>query len=276
MTFTLAQIAVNFLDLYQHSKSTQKSYLSTLQPLLRYCGSQPITEISFQDLELYFSTLQHLAPRTQQRHRTIINRLFNYAVEQGYLFYNPLTRLPKLSHHSSHSISYLTSEQLQVLYHALDNNPDEQSDRTNAIVRLLHSTGAKVSEILALTLTQIESENRRFQVTNQYHQTRWCFYSDDVAAILERYIQKSRLQSDHCLAVFTAIERQSKNITCLSYSMLYQDWRKLIQPYPILSLCRLNDLRHTFAIERVDLMGIEELQALMGHQDINMTLRYKF
>jgi integrase/recombinase XerD len=37
----------------------------------------------------------------------------------------------------------------------------------------------------------------------------------------------------------------------------------------------MHDLRHTFATERVGLMGIEELRALMGHTDIQTTLRYQ-
>ena len=34
-------------------------------------------------------------------------------------------------------------------------------------------------------------------------------------------------------------------------------------------------LRHTFATERVGLMEIEELRALMGHESILTTLRYQ-
>jgi integrase/recombinase XerD len=37
----------------------------------------------------------------------------------------------------------------------------------------------------------------------------------------------------------------------------------------------MHDLRHTFATERAGLMGIEELRALMGHQNIQTTLRYQ-
>ena len=37
----------------------------------------------------------------------------------------------------------------------------------------------------------------------------------------------------------------------------------------------VTDLRHTFATERVGLMGIEELRVLMGHENIQTTLRYQ-
>jgi site-specific recombinase XerD len=39
--------------------------------------------------------------------------------------------------------------------------------------------------------------------------------------------------------------------------------------------CGLHDLRHTFATERVGLMALEELRALMGHENIQTTLRYQ-
>lgn len=38
---------------------------------------------------------------------------------------------------------------------------------------------------------------------------------------------------------------------------------------------RIDDLRHTFATEQVGLMALEKLQALMGHEKIQMQLRYQ-
>jgi integrase/recombinase XerD len=49
----------------------------------------------------------------------------------------------------------------------------------------------------------------------------------------------------------------------------------LIESAPELDGIRMHDLRHTFATERVGLMGIEELRALMGHTNIQTTLRYQ-
>jgi integrase/recombinase XerD len=38
--------------------------------------------------------------------------------------------------------------------------------------------------------------------------------------------------------------------------------------------CRLQDIRHTFAIERVEFMAVQDLQILMGHDTVQTTLRY--
>ena len=61
----------------------------------------------------------------------------------------------------------------------------------------------------------------------------------------------------------------------MSYRTTYRDWSELIDKSTELKGCRLHDLRHTSATKRVGLMGIEELRALMGHENIQTTLRYQ-
>lgn len=275
MSLTLAQVTVIFLDLYQQSKSTQKSYLSTLIPLLEDYGSTPIDELIPQDLEHYLESLQNLAPSTYRRHRTIITTLFNYAVKQGHILYNPLTHiassvpLPILQS----NIRYLTSEQLEILYQVLEAQKTSDGYRLYAIVKLLHCTGAKVAEILALNLDDIDFEQRQFQVTNPRQKTRRCSYSHYVDTLLNQYIRNYRHPS--CAALFTAENYFTGAISRLSYSTLYQNWQKSTESHLILQSCRLNDLRHTFAIERVELLPVEVLCELMGHEDIKTTMQYR-
>jgi integrase/recombinase XerD len=61
----------------------------------------------------------------------------------------------------------------------------------------------------------------------------------------------------------------------LNYRTIYTYWQNCIQKEPLLQGVRIHDLRHTFATERVGLMGIEELRALLGRQNIQTTLRYQ-
>ena len=75
--------------------------------------------------------------------------------------------------------------------------------------------------------------------------------------------------------MFTAQQPFTKEVTRLSYAAAYKNWTNLIYQTPELEGFRLHDLRHTFATERVGLMGIEELRALMGHTNIQTTLRYQ-
>jgi integrase len=71
----------------------------------------------------------------------------------------------------------------------------------------------------------------------------------------------------------------SSDLACfvsrLSYTTVYKAWKKLTQDEVLLNGTMLHDLRHIFATERVGLMGIEELRALLGHEHIQTTLRYQ-
>lgn len=275
MTTTLATVATQFLDRPGLAQKTVNSYESALLPLLSQYGRWPIEIVDREMLEDYLNGLSHLAYTTHQRHQSILQSLFNFAVEQGHIKANPIARLKrrkpdpeKGEHTSDTAIRYLTPDQLKLLYQAV-----KTDCRTHTIVRLLHHTGARISEVLALDLADIDFEHQKFQVVGKGNKQRWCFYSDEVAQQLTTYVQYSRHQG--CPALFTGQQPIAGTISRLSYRMVYQNWRQLIADIPELKGVRLHDLRHTFATERVGLMGIEELRALMGHQSIQTTLRYQ-
>ncbi len=74
--------------------------------------------------------------------------------------------------------------------------------RLHALVRLFHTSGARISEILGVNLETLARVNYKFQVIGKGNKQRWCFYSCEVAEVLEKYIKYYR-HSEH-LALFTA------------------------------------------------------------------------
>ena len=252
-----------------------KSYELSLMPLLGEYGSYPIEILSRRTLADYLNSLPNLAYTTHQRHQAILQALFNFAVEQGYLKTNPIARLqrrkPNLErgeHFSDRVIRYLSPSQITTLYQVIDRH-----SRMKALVYLLHRTGARIAEVLALNLSDLDLKMRKFQVIGKGNKIRWCFYSEDAATALEKYLKYYRHpESD---ALFTAQKPVTKSVTRLSYRTAHRDWTNLIESAPELNGIRMHDLRHTFATERVGLMGIEELRALMGHTNIATTLRYQ-
>ena len=275
MPISLAMVATQFLDRPGLAQKTVKSYEHTLMPLLAQYGSWPIEICDRTLLTEYLDSLSHLAYTTHHRHQATIQALFNYAVEQQYIKANPIAKLKrrkpdadKGEHGSDQMIRYLTPDQIRLMYRAI-----ETDCRTHIIVKLLHRSGARISEVLALDLEQIELKQQKFQVIGKGNKQRWCFYSDDAARLLNTYLRHYRHHSSP--ALFTAQQPIAGNVSRLSYRTVHQNWRRLIADVPELEGTRLHDLRHTFATERVGLMGIEELRALMGHESILTTLRYQ-
>ena len=271
---TLATVATEFLNRPGSASSTRRSYESTLLPLLDQYGQTPIEILTRPTLEEYLNSLTHLAYTTHRRHQAIVQSLLNFALERGHIKVNPIAKLKqrkpdssKDEHASDATIRYLSKEQLQTLYKAIQANT-----RMNALVHLLHQTGARISEILALDLAAIDQGNCKFQVIGKGNKQRWCFYSLDAAKALERYLRYDR--HPDCAALFTAQQPISHQVNRLSYATAYKDWKQLTKSSDLTAI-RLHDLRHTFATERVGLMGIEELRALLGHERIQTTLRYQ-
>jgi integrase/recombinase XerD len=276
LTTTLAQVATAFLCRQGLAASTLKSYELTLLSLLKLHGRLPIELVDRQLIKDYLESLGELRYTTHNRHQAIISALFNFAVESGYIQSNPASRLSlrkpdreKREHKTDETIRYLTPSQLDILYELLK----KSNARIETIVRLLHRTGARIGELLSLELIQIFPEQRKFQVVGKGNKQRWCFYSEDAELALKNYIKYYRYPAS--TALFTAQHPTTKVVTPVSYEAVAADWREVIDQSQNLKGIRLHDLRHTFATERVGLMGIEELRALMGHENIQTTLRYQ-
>jgi integrase/recombinase XerD len=271
----LATVTADFLNRLGYAASTLKSYELTLMPLLKQHGRMPIELITREILEEYLEGLSALSYTTHRRHQAILQALLNFALERGNLKANPIAHLkqrkPNLATGESQTdqvVRYLNAEQLQPLYIALKRDP-----RMYALVLLLHRTGARIAEVLALNLADLDLNDYKFQVIGKGNKRRWCFYSEDAAEALEQYVQHYRHAESP--ALFTARQPQSNIVSRLSYTTVYKAWKQLTFTIPLLKDSRIHDLRHTFATERVGLMGIEELRALLGHQNIQTTLRYQ-
>lgn len=271
----LATLTADFLNRPGYANSTLKSYELALMPLLKQYGRMPIELLTREILEQYLESLSRLSYTTHHRHQAILQSLLNFALERGHLKANPIAHLklrkpnPAVGEsHTDEVVRYLNPEQLQALYLALKPDP-----RMYALVLLLHRTGARIAEVLALDLTDVDLNAYKFQVIGKGNKRRWCFYSEDAAKALERYAQHYRHTGS--VALFTARQPQSNIISRLSYTTVYKAWKQLTLTNTLLNDTRIHDLRHTFATERVGLMGIEELRALLGHQNIQTTLRYQ-
>jgi integrase/recombinase XerD len=275
VSIPLATLATQFLERPGLAKTTIRSYESVLLPLLQNYGAWSIEVLTRSELIEYLNGLSHLSYTTHHKHQAIVQALFNFAVEQGYVSVNPIVHLKrrkpdsdKGEHGSDQRIRYLTPIQLQCLEQAVASDC-----RLHTLVKLLHRTGARISEILALNLCDLDLEQCKFQVVGKGNRQRMCFYSEDAAILLKKYLRCYR--HSQCPALFTAENPLTKSVRGWGYRSVYQHWCDLTQPYPELENIRLHDLRHTFATERVGVMSLEELRALMGHQNIQTTLHYQ-
>lgn len=271
---TLATVATEFLERPGLAPTTRETYYVTLAPMLCEYGSWAIEILSKQTIIEYLNSLSHLKYTTHHKHQAILQSLLNFAVEQGYIKFNPISGLKqrtcnreKGEHKSDDIIRYLTPLQLKILYEAVKDDL-----RLNAIVHLLHRTGCRIGELLALNLSNVDLINQKFQVLGKGNKQRWCFYSEDASIALDNYLNRSRHKKSE--ALFTAQHPTTLKVSRISYYTLHDYWQEITNQYQELNGVRIHDLRHTFATERVGIISIEQLRALMGHESIQTTLHY--
>ena len=162
---TLAALATKFLERPGLAKSTLRSYQSTIIPLLKEYGRWSIQIIDRRVLVEYLNHLTDVSYTTHHRHQAVITALFNFAVDMGYLKSNPaagLTRRKPLREQGEHAtdelVRYLTPTQLSVLYQII-----KQDVRMSALVRLLHTSGARIAALLNQNMNQAIAAIRRVQ-----------------------------------------------------------------------------------------------------------------
>jgi integrase/recombinase XerD len=91
----------------------------------------------------------------------------------------------------------------------------QKDARLSALVHLLYSSGARIAEILALDLSDIDFTARKFQVIGKGNKQRWCFYNEDTDFYLNNYIKYYR--HPQISALFTAQKPNQEYVSRLSY-----------------------------------------------------------
>jgi integrase/recombinase XerD len=272
---TLSRVATELLSEPSLSPRTRKLYEGTLVPFLECHGRSLVPEVSRQTIEAYLNSDTDLNFRTHNLHQAVIHRLFSFAVERGYIQANPASwirrRKPdpaKGEHGSDEVVRHLSRKELEILFRAVSPNP-----RLAALVSLLFESGARISEVLALTCAAIDFGAGQFQVIGKGNKRRWCFFGDRAAKAVRAYIDGHRHHPHE--ALFTERRAYRNTVCALSYHTAYRELREATGVYLTLKGVRFHDLRHTFATERAQLVPLEVLRALLGHESIQTTLLYQ-
>jgi integrase/recombinase XerD len=230
MSITLARLATIFLDAKNINKATYNSYVSTLMPLLQQYGKHPIEIINRNIIIQYLENLQNISDSTRNRHQAVIQAVFNFGVEQGYLDYNPISRLKRHKVLKTQE-GGITAEQLTQLCQLVENDL-----RMSAVIRLVYCTKLKIGEILALNLADVDLENQRILGEKQ----RWSEYDTSTANDLRNYIAFSRYSQSH--ALFTAKHPSTSKVTRLTYRRVHHCWVDITSQSALLLGLQLSSL----------------------------------
>ena len=143
--------------------------------------------------------------------------------------------------------------------------------RDRALILLLLRTGMRIGELLGVKVSDINLTERKIliYVGEKNYQGRAVYYNEDAAQALQHWLTERDTQSEYLFP-------GRSGPGTLSYVTAHTALRKCLTRAGLSDKgYSLHNLRHTFATDMLNAgMRLEVLQQILGHQEIEMTMRY--
>lgn len=257
------------------SQNTVLSYGRDLVQMVSYLEKQGITEaskVTQTSLNSYILYLEGQGRATTTISRVVasIKAFFHYELCERRIDFDPSEGLktPKIEKKAP---AILTVEEVeQLLSQPEGDTPKELRDK--AMLELLYATGIRVSELIALQLSDVNLQVG-FIVCRDGQKERVIPFGKTVSLALKRYLDHSRdplLKGKESPWLFT---------NCSGCPLSRQGFWKIIKYYGekagILSDITPHTLRHSFAVHLIrGGADIQVVKNILGHADLTTTQMY--
>lgn len=259
----------------QTSENTEVSYKRDLRKMAQYLCSQgvdsvkTVTAVSLNSYVMYLEK-EGMKPATISRNIASMKAFFCYLVKSGKLSENPSETLkaPRIEKKLPAVLS--TEEMTLLLEQPSGSTPKELRDK--AMLELLYATGIRVSELIALKVSDVNLQ-MEYLNCNDAHKERAIPFGNVARDALRKYLQEGRtklIEDDSVEWLFT---------NCSGQAMSRQGFWKLIKYYGnkagIKGEITPHTLRHSFAAHLVgNGADLKSVQEMLGHSDISTTQVY--
>jgi site-specific recombinase XerD len=254
-----------------YSEKTSRAYTDDLRQFVSWVKSSRVDW----DNPRYFTRidlvelLNHLAALnttgvTRVRKLAALRNFFTFMKENGIIAGNPAETV-KSPHKEEKEPNILHKNEYKALLFEAQGN-----SRDYAMMQIFLQTGLRVSELVNLTLDDLDIENRTLTVRQgKGKRDRTIALEEQALTALKKYL-KDRNAIDGCNNVFIARNGTSMDVRTVRY--VVQKYMKLAG---IRKKASVHTLRHTFGTHKVDKgMTIPALQELLGHRKMETTYKY--
>lgn len=265
-------IADNWNTEYRKNNSDlnyRKNLRAAYERIIEYFGKKVfINELTAVELNLFINKLclQKYSKKTIATHKSVLNMIFNYAILNGYITYNPMQdiKLP----------AGLPKKQ-RVLPETSDIRiVSEHTEGFELLPFFMLYTGCRKSEALAIRSEDIDFEKKIIKIRNHV-------IHDGNKPIFEPVLKTEAAEREIILLDRLA-QAIPKNIKGFLFSMdgdgknpltkcaYAKRWKKYCETYNM--NITAHQLRHGYATMLFEAgIDVKDAQELMGHSDINLT-----
>ena len=266
---------INYILLEKRlSKNTKDSYLFDLECFKEYFNDINISKINEMDITKYLEYLKDkkkLSPRSIERHLTTLRGYFKYLVKMNKLNYDITKNIDNLKI-GKHLPSVLTPDEIEKIMDIKLDNPFNY--RTKAMLEVMYGSGLRVSELVNLTLNDIDLFNDTILIHGKGNKERIVPLGDYAKEYLTSYlnVRNSLIKRKNGNFDKLFLNNHGKPITRNGFNFLLN---KLLQEKGIDKEITPHTLRHSFATHMLDNgADLRTIQELLGHSDIVTTRIY--
>jgi integrase/recombinase XerD len=257
------------------SENTLTAYRSDLQGLADWLANVRVELLSAQrhDLLRYLQQRaeQGASPRSSARLLSSIRRFYRYLLRERQINEDPSARIdaPKLGRSLPKS---LTEEEVERLLAAPDTGKS-MGLRDRAMLEVLYASGLRVSELVSLTLPQVNLQQGLVKVIGKGNKERLVPLGEEALNWLERYLREARglllgtTQSD--------VLFPGKRKTAMTRQAFWQLIKRYALQAEISKHLSPHTLRHAFATHLLNHgADLRVVQLLLGHSTLSTTQIY--
>lgn len=245
------------------TERTIEYYRSTIQNMFSIIGL-PIRQITTDVLREYLTKYQsnnNCGKVTVDNIRRNLSSFFSWLEDEDHIIKSPIRRIHKVKTGTMVKETF-SDENIETLRDGC------HSIRDLAIIDLLYSTGMRVGELVNLDIDDINFEERECIVYGKGNKERRVYFDAKAKLHIQKYLAE-RTDSNPALFVSLDSPHNRLNINGVEYRL-----RQLGRELNI-NKVHPHKFRRSMATKAIDKgMPIEQVQKLLGHQQIDTTMHY--
>lgn len=246
------------------SERTLAYYKATIEHMLSIIVT-PLRQVNTDDLRAYLAEYQlinNCSKTTVDNIRRNLSSFFSWLEAEDYIIKSPVRRIHKIR--TGSKVKETLSEE------CIERLRDSCLHiRDLAMIDFLYSTGIRVGELVNLNIGDINFEERECIVYGKGNKQRKVYFDAKAKVHLKRYLEQ---RNDYNDALFVTLDSPFER---LKISGVEIRLRKLGRLALLEQRVHPHKFRRSMATRAIDKgMPIEQVQKLLGHQQIDTTMHY--
>lgn len=224
----------------------------------------PLRQITTDKLRKYLTDYQrrnNCSKVTIDNIRRNLSSFFSWLEEEDHIIKSPIRRIHKVKTGTTVK-EVISDESIEIIRDGC------QSIRDLAMIDLLYSTGMRVGELVNLDIADIDFEERECVVYGKGNKERRVYFDARTKLHIQEYL---KIRSDKNAALFVSLNAPYERLKVSGVEIRLRTLGRKLK----LERIHPHKFRRTMATRAIDKgMPIEQVQRLLGHQQIDTTMQY--